>query len=147
MINTHFTNEKAIEKSVNIVEVKDGKLVSVDVVPLACKKMRIINTNDFAQIDLFCKSYPQDYVKAVVENVKFVDFEDVKKLRAANPNLVTLSVITDEAKELTQVEIKKDLTTQEIFDKYVLNKTGKLPEKEVKELFLELMVEAVYEAD
>ncbi|MBR4745546.1 MAG: exonuclease SbcCD subunit D [Clostridia bacterium] len=147
LINTHFTNEKAIEKSVNVVEVKDGKLVSVDVVPLTCKKMRVINTKDFAQIEAFCKQYPQDYVKAVVENVKFVDFEDVKKLRAANPNLVTLSVITDEAKELAQVEIKKDLTTQEIFDKYVLNKTGKLPEKEVKELFLELMGEAVYEAD
>ena len=147
IINTHFTNEKTIEKCVNVVDMKDGKVTKVESVALQCKKMRVINTNKFEEIDAFCKQYADDYVKAIVENVKFVNFEDVKRLKSNNPNLITLSVITDEAKQMAQVEIRRDLTTQEIFDKYVFSKTGKLPEKEVRELFLELMGEAVYEAD
>jgi DNA repair exonuclease SbcCD nuclease subunit len=147
IINTHFTDQVAKEKCVNIVELKNGKLISVKPVVLKCKKMKLIRTNKFDEIDAFCKKYSNDYVKAVVENVKYVDFEDVKKVKANNPNLITLSVITDEAKELANVETKRDLTTQEIFDNYVMAKTGKPADKKVKELFLELMGESVYETD
>ncbi len=147
IINTHFTNEKGVEKSVNVVELKDGKVVSCEIVSINCKKLRVVHSNNFDEIDAFCKKYPNDYVKAMIENVKFVNFEDVKKIKSNNPNLITLSVITDEARNMGEIETKKDLTTQEIFDNYCLNKTGELPDPKVKELFLELMGEAVYEAD
>jgi hypothetical protein len=72
---------------------------------------------------------------------------DVKKLRKEHPNLVTLSVITNEAKAATSITSKKDLTNAEIFDHFVKAKKGTEADPKVKELFLSLMSEDLYEAD
>ena len=42
---------------------------------------------------------------------------------------------------------KRDLTNSEIFDHFVMRKKGTAPKPEVKELFLELMSEDLYETD
>ena len=60
--------------------------------------------------------------------------------------MITESV-TNEAKAYTNIVSKKDLTSAEIFEHFVKSKTGKEPEQEVKELFLNLMAEGLYEAD
>ena len=73
--------------------------------------------------------------------------EDIKHLRSTYPNLVTLSVLTKEAIQTTNVVSKKDLTNSEIFDNFVLRKKGTEPNPDVKELFLELMSEDLYETD
>ena len=70
-----------------------------------------------------------------------------KRLRKENPNLVTLSVITNEAKTSTNVISKKDLTSAEIFDHFVKARKGTDADPKVKELFLSLMSEGLYEAD
>ena len=45
------------------------------------------------------------------------------------------------------VESKKDLSNSELFDKFVKDMTGQDAKPEVKELFLQLMGEVLYEAD
>ena len=72
---------------------------------------------------------------------------DVKSLRSKHPNLVTLSVITNQARAHSEFTSKKNLTNGEIFDNFVKAKNGTLPEPKVKELFLSLMSEDLYEAD
>ena len=42
---------------------------------------------------------------------------------------------------------KKDLTNSEIFDHFVKARLGTEPDNDVKELFLSLMSEGLYEAD
>ena len=74
--------------------------------------------------------------------------DEIVALRKKYNNLVTLSVITKEAKNITQnFVIKKDLTNAEIFDNFSTKQTGHLAEPEVKELFLSLMSEELYETD
>ena len=103
---------------------------------------------------------PDDLVKIIIEDVDnydgevdnseytpFITQSDLKKLRKEHKNLVTLSVITNQAKAYTGVTSKKDLTSAEIFDHFVKSKTGSEAEPEVKELFLNLMSEGLYEAD
>jgi hypothetical protein len=103
---------------------------------------------------------PDDLVKIIIENVDTVEGDidnsqytpyvtpaDLKNLRKQHPNLVTLSVITNEAKKSYEVASKKDLTNGEIFTKFVKSKLGTEPDEDVKELFLSLMSEGLYEAD
>ena len=73
--------------------------------------------------------------------------EQLKELRARHPNLITFSVLNEELLLGENIESKKDLTTSEIFDKFALAVTGKEAKPEVKELFLELMGEDLYEAN
>ena len=75
----------------------------------------------------------------------FVNPQDIKKIRSENPNVVTISIEPKKIKEQMVVS-KKDLTTKEIFEKFVENKTGAKPEDELTKLFLELMGEVIYEA-
>ena len=81
------------------------------------------------------------------EYTPYITMSDVKALRKEHPNLVTLSVITNQAKQSSIIDSKKNLTNSEIFDNFVKHKTGTLPEPKVKELFLSLMSEDLYEAD
>ena len=103
---------------------------------------------------------PDDLIKIIIEDVDNTDEEidnseytpyitmsDVKKLRKEHPNLVTLSVITNEAKASTNVTSKKDLTNAEIFDHFMKARKGTEADPKVKELFLSLMSEGLYEAD
>ena len=103
---------------------------------------------------------PDDLVKVIIENVDSLDGEvdnseytpyvtptDLKNLRKQHPNLVTLSVITNEARASSEIISKKDLTNAEIFEHFVKSKLGTSPDEDVKELFLSLMSEGLYEAD
>lgn len=147
LIHTHFTQKGVTDKTVSVVELDKDGVKSVKKVPLTSKRLLQINANSLAEIQDYCLTHASDYVKGVVAGIKGVNYEDVKELRKQCPNLVTLSVITDEMRVNQNFESKKDLTTGEIFDNFVKKRTGDLPSKEVKELFLELMGENVYEAD
>ena len=77
----------------------------------------------------------------------YITMSDVKSLRSKHPNLVTLSVITNQARAHAEITSKKNLTNGEIFDNFVKARNGALPEPKVKELFLSLMSEDLYETD
>ena len=102
-------------------------------------------------------------VKIIIENVNsaiddnqedvdysrkdVITFNDIKAIKKEHPNLVTLSVISKDAIREDSIVSKKDLTSSEIFENFVMAKTGKNPDQKLKELFLELISEDIYEAD
>jgi hypothetical protein len=96
---------------------------------------------------MFCKVTRNEYVKVVYESDERLDFETLKGLRKRNPNLITFSVVNNSVMQERTMESKKDLTNSELFDKFVLDRTGKPANPRVKELFLELMGENLYETD
>lgn len=148
ILNTNFSPNNEIEKWVNVVDVdaKNG-VTNIEKIQLPAKKLLNYEGKELDKLEAFCKDHPDDYIKAIISGDKAYDYNDLKELRKNNPNLVTLSVITDEIRQLKNVESKKDLTNSEIFDKFVLAKKGEAPKPEVKELFLKLMGESLYEAD
>ncbi len=77
----------------------------------------------------------------------FVDPNKIKELRQQFPNLITVAVVPKSINKSYSKITKKDLSTKEIFVKFVENKTGKKPERELTELFLELMGEITYETN
>ena len=85
-------------------------------------------------------------VRLIFENMDFVNPQDIKKIRTEFKNVITISVEPKKIKEQVVIT-KKDLTTKEIFEKFVENKTGEKPEEELSNLFLELMGEVLYEAE
>ena len=122
--------------------------------------MKKFTVNSVSQAHKVLNENPDDLVKIIIENVDALDQEvdnseytpyvtptDLKNLRKQHSNLVTLSVITNEARATSEVTSKKDLTNAEIFEHFVKSKTGNEPESDVKELFLSLMSEGLYEAD
>lgn len=148
ILNTNFSPNNDIEKWVNVVDIdaKNG-VTYIEKIELPAKKLLNFEGKDIDRLESFCKEHKDDYVKAVITSDHSYDYNDLKELRKNNPNLVTLSIITDEIRELKNVESKKDLTNSEIFDKFVMAKKGEKPKPEVKELFLKLMGESLYEAD
>lgn len=147
LIHTHFSTRNLSDKSVNIVEIDNAGIKNMKKVSLEAKRLLQINASTPYAIEDFCKSHENDYVKAVLSQWPNITYDDIKEMRKVCPNLVTLSVLNDSMKLSEDFESKKDLTTAEIFDNFVKKRTGELPQKEVKELFLELMGENVYEAD
>lgn len=93
----------------------------------------------------FLKVNTDKIVRLIFEDMDFVNPQDIKDIKSKYPFVITISV---EPKRIAKQTIvtKKDLTTKEIFEKFVENKTGKKPERELTELFLELMGEVIYEA-
>lgn len=147
IINTAFSENMDTDKYVIIADLHVGQEAVIEPVQLKCKKMDVFESDSIEEIDKFCQVVKDDYVKAILHNSKGVDYETLKNLRARNKNLITFSVVNKELLENTSYESKKDLTNSELFDKYVKDVTGKEPDAEVKELFLQLMGEAMYEAD
>lgn len=148
ILNTNFSPNNENEKWVNVVDIdaKNG-VTNIEKISLPAKKLLNFEGKDIERLGTFCKEHPDDYVKAVVTSERVYSYDELKELRKNNPNLVTLSVITDEIRQLKNVESKKDLTNSEIFEKFVFAKKGEAPKPEVKELFLKLMGENLYEAD
>lgn len=93
----------------------------------------------------FLKVNTDKIVRIIFTDMDFVNPQDIKKIKREYPNVITISV---EPKKIAEqmVVTKKDLSTKEIFEKFVEHKTGSLPEDELTNLFLELMGEVVYEA-
>lgn len=158
LINQFFDNDSPT--NVLIVDLDCNGVQNIIKQPLNVKLLKKFTVSSVSEAHKVLSENPDDLIKVVIENVDTIDGEvdnseytpyitstDLKNLRKQHPNLVTLSVITNEAKATCEFTNKKDLTNAEIFDHFVKSKTGNAPEPEVKELFLSLMSEGLYEAD
>lgn len=159
IINQYF-DDTTNPTNILIVDVDINGVQNIIKQPLDVKILKKFTVSSVSQAHKVLKDNPDDLVKVIIENVDNIDGEidnteytpyvtpsDLKNLRKQHPNLVTLSVITNEARATCEFTSKKDLTSAEIFDNFVKSKLGTEPEPEVKELFLSLMSEGLYEAD
>lgn len=160
LLNNFFSTNNDSPTNVLIVDVNKDGVENIIKQPLNVKSLRKFNVNSVMEAHKVLNEHPDDLIKIIIENVDNTDEEvdnskytpyittsDLKRLRKEHPNLVTLSVITNQARESTNIISKKDLTNAEIFDNFVKHRLGKEPDDEVKELFLSLMSEDLYEAD
>lgn len=160
LINQYFSINNDEPTNVIIADLDKDGVKNIIRQPLDVKLMKKFTVNSVAEAHKVLTQNPDNLVKIVIENVDNIDTEvdnstytpyitmtDVKNLRKNHPNLVTLSVITNQARATSMVDSKKNLTNSEIFENFVKSKTGNLPEPKVKELFLSLMSEDLYEAD
>ena len=158
LINQYFDNDAPT--NVLIVDLDRNGVQNIIKQPLNVKIMKKFTVSSVSQAHKILAENPDDLIKIIIENVDALDGEidnseytpfitptDLKNLRKQHPNLVTLSVITNEAKATCEFTSKKDLTNAEIFDHFVKSKTGTEADADVKELFLSLMSEGLYEAD
>lgn len=146
LINKYFDQGDKLTKVIVADLNKDG-VTRLEKMPLKVKCLKQFNVTSVLQAELCAQENPDDYLKIIIENVDRVSIEDIKRLRSSYKNIITLSVITKEAMKSSNIASKKDLTTGEIFDNFVLSKKGVLPKAEVKELFLSLMAEDIYETN
>ncbi len=160
LINHFFSVNNDTPTNVLIVDIDNSGVQNIIKVPLDVKLLKKFNVSSVAEAHKMLSEHPNDLVKIIIENVDSTDDEidnseytpyvtasDLKNLRKTHPNLVTLSVLTNQAKSTGNLTSKKDLTSAEIFDNFVKFKLGVDPDKELKELFLSLMSEGLYEAD
>ncbi|MGN0961323.1 MAG: exonuclease SbcCD subunit D [Christensenellales bacterium] len=158
LINQFFDNDSPT--NVLIVNLDCNGVQNIIKQPLNVKLLKKFTVSSVSEAHKVLSENPDDLIKIIIENVDSFDGEvdnseytpyitptDLKNLRKEHPNLVTLSVITNEARATCEFTSKKDLTNAEIFDHFVKSKVGTEPEPEVKELFLSLMSEGLYEAD
>lgn len=160
LINQFFSEREDEPTNVLIVDLDKTGVKNIIKQPLNVKPLKKFVVNSVAEAHKVLNNNPEKLVKVIIENVDnteedvdnseytpYITMSDVKNLRKQHPNLVTLSVITNEAKAYTNIVSKKDLTSAEIFDHFVKSKTGRDAEPEVKELFLNLIAEGLYETD
>lgn len=146
LINQFFDNDEPTKVIVVDIDANNG-VTNMEKIPLDVKCLEKHEVTSMLHAEVVCKDNPEKLLKIVVQNVDRVRMEDIKHLRTNYKNLVTLSVLTKEAMATTDVVSKRDLTNSEIFDHFVMRKKGTAPKPEVKELFLELMSEDLYETD
>ncbi len=110
--------------------------------PLRLQSQRVSSMEEALN---FLKVNTEKLIRLIFTDMDFVNPQDIKKIKREYPNVITISV---EPKKISDqvVVTKKDLSTKEIFEKFVEHKTGELPEDELTNLFLELMGEVIYEA-
>lgn len=161
LINQYFSVNNDVPTNVIIADIDKNGVQNIIRQPLDVKLLKKFDVNSVAEAHKVLNENPDNLVKIVIENVDntdedidnstaytpYITMSDVKALRKQHPNLVTLSVITNQAKSSSNVESKKNLTNSEIFENFVKHKTGKPADPKVKELFLSLMSEDLYEAD
>ena len=160
LINNFFATKNDEPTNVLIVDLNKDGVQNIIRQPLNVKLLKKFNVNSVMEAHKVLNENPDDLVKIIIENVDateeevdnreytpYITSSDLKRLRKEHPNLVTLSVITNQARQSALVSSKKDLTNAEIFEHFVKAKTGADCEPEVKELFLSLMSEGLYEAD
>ena len=160
LINQFFSANNDIPTNVLIVDLDKNGVQNIIKQPLDVKLLKKFIVKSVSEARKVLSENPDDLVKIVIEDVDNYDGEvdnseytpyitqtDIKKLRKEHKNLVTLSVITNQAKNTNTITSKKDLTNAEIFDHFVKAKLGTEADPNVKELFLSLMSEGLYEAD
>lgn len=160
LINQFFSAKNDEPTNVLIVDLDKNGIQNIIRQPLDVKLLKRFVVKSVAEAHKVLNNNPDNLVKIIIEDVDnteedvdnteytpYITMNDVKRLRKEHPNLVTLSVITNEAKAATSITSKKDLTNAEIFDHFVKAKKGTEPDPRVKELFLSLMSEGLYEAD
>ena len=146
IINNFFTDVPS-DKFVIVADLDNTGVKNLEPIQLDVKKMVTFTSDSLEEIEKFCDVCKNDYVKATLKQTTSIGYDKLKELRARHPNLITFSVLNEELLNEREIESKKNLTTGEIFEKFVKTTTGKEPRPEVKELFLELMGEDVYETD
>ncbi len=146
IINQFFINCDTLTKVI-VADITTEGVVKLDKVPLRVKLLKNFTVSSMLHAEVVCKDNPDDLIKVTIEDVDRVSMSEIKHLRNTYKNLVTLSVITKDAKSNYDVTSKKDLTNAEIFDNFVIKKRGEKANEPVRELFLELMSEDLYEAD
>ena len=126
------------------IDVKKG-VKSVEKFAVDAKHLISQRVSSMEEAINFLKVNTDKIVRLIFENMDFVNPQDIKQIKNQFSNVITISV---EPKRINDqvVVTKKDLSTKEIFEKFVENKTGEKPEDELTKLFLELMGEVVYEA-
>lgn len=160
LLNYFFSAKNDEPTNVLLIDVDKEGVKSVTKEPLNVKPLKKFTVQSVVEAHKVLDENPEALVKVIIENVDnldspeeskeyspYITLSDLKALRKNHPNLVTLSVITNEARATANVASKKDLTTAEIFDHFVKSKLGTEPEPDVKELFLSLMSEGLYETD
>ena len=146
LINQFFDNSEPTKIIVADIDANNG-VTNLEKIPLDVKCLEKHEVTSMLHAEVVCKDNPDKLLKIVVQNVDRVRMEEIKHLRTNYKNLVTLSVLTKEAMETTDIVSKRDLTNSEIFDHFVKARLGTEPDSDVKELFLSLMSEGLYEAD
>lgn len=163
LINQFFVESAEEKTSVYIVDIDNKGVQNIEKEYLDVKLLRRFKVSSIAEANMALSLYPNDLVKIIIENVHsaidedvddvdysrkdIITFNDIKAIKKEHPNLVTLSVISKEAIREESIVSKKDLTSSEIFENFVMARTGKTPDQGLKELFLELISEDIYEAD
>ena len=148
LINMNFDTTNENMTKVIVVDLDTTGLKRIEKVPLDVKLLKKFSVTSLLQAEIVCRDNPDAWVKVEIEKVDKITMDEIVALRKKYTNLVTLSVITKEAKNLKKdLIIKKDLTNSEIFDNFAIKTTGALADNEVKELFLSLMSEELYETD
>ncbi|MBQ4558275.1 MAG: exonuclease SbcCD subunit D [Clostridia bacterium] len=148
LLNQTFDDSSDIPTKVIIADINTMGVQRIEKVPLEVKKLKKFVVSSLLQAELACRDNPNDWIKVEVENVEKITIDEIKEIRSKYKNLVTLSIITKEARETKKDFVsKKDLTNSEIFDNFALRQTGMPADPDVKELFLSLMSEELYETD
>ncbi len=141
-----FFDEITDDNFVLIAELDNNGVKSVDKVLLDTKALIMQKVSSIDEAFDFLKLNTDKLVKIVFTNMDFVNPQEIKKIKTEHPNVITIS-IEPKIAEQTFVATKRDLNNKEIFEKFVENKTGEMPDKELTTLFLQLMDEVLYETD
>lgn len=160
LINNFFSIKNDEPTGVIIAELDKSGVKSITREKLNVMALKKFSVNSVMEAHHVLDANPNTLCKVIIENVDNLDEDvqnreyspyittsDLKALRKEHPNLVTLSVITNQAKAKSNIVSKKDLTSAEIFDNFVKFKLGESPDPDLKELFLSLMSEDLYETD
>lgn len=146
ILNNYFENVSQ-DKFVIVADIDCNGVKNIEPVQLDVKRLVSITSDSLEEIEKFCDVCKDDYIKATLKQTASIGFAELKALRERHPNLITFSVLNEQLLAEQSIESKKDLTSGEIFDRFVVATTGKEPKREVKELFLELMGEGIYETN
>lgn len=148
LINQTFdANSESLTKVI-VADINHKGVQKLDKVPLDVKLLKKFTVKSMLQAEIVCRDNPDSWVKVEVEGVDGITIDEIKELRSKYKNLVTLAIITKEARNTKKDFVsKKDLTNAEIFDNFALRQTGEPADPDVKELFLSLMSEELYETD
>ncbi len=148
LINQNFDSASESLTKVIVADIDNTGLQRIEKIPLDVKLLKKFTVTSLLQAEIVCRDNPDAWIKVEIENTDRITIDEIKSLRTKYRNLVTLAVITKEAKNTRKEFVsKKDLTNAEIFDNFCLRQTGEVADPEVKELFLSLMSEDLYETD
>lgn len=140
-----FFDDISVENYVVVADISKKGVNSVEKFSIDAKHLISQRVSSVEEAMSFLNANTNKIVRLIFEDMDFVNPQDIKDIRSKFKNVITISV---EPKRISdQVVItKKDLSTKEVFEKFVENKTGAKPEDELTKLFMELMGEVVYEA-
>lgn len=145
LINQFF-NEGDQPTSVIIADVNSDGVQDIKREFLDVKLLQRFTVESVEEAENVLKHLRDFLLKIEIRNVDYVDIEDVRRLRREYKNLVTLSIITKEGQKDYDIESKKDYTFGQVWDAFVAKKEIEKDDK-VKELFLELMHEDIFNED